>query len=137
MIHSTVLTTRIVIGSSPKPPPMLVSASILIKMISCHTDIYTVSKCHTRGESENHTSEKAKVIYPGFKNQAEFTRSTKQCMSGSPKKIYKKTFHTRNTLTFIFKSCYMRLLLCFSVPLVMLAKFVRRVITAYFLQMHY
>ena len=29
------------------------------KRLSCHADLYIVSRCHTRGEPEDHTSEKA------------------------------------------------------------------------------
>ena len=45
-------------GSMPEPPPMLVDMSGL-KMLGCHADFCTVSKCRIRGESEDHSSEKA------------------------------------------------------------------------------
>ena len=67
----------------PIPSPVLadMSASTWIKKrLSCHADLYTVSRCHTRGESENHTGEKAHkkgctlVLTP----KADVTRSPKQ-----------------------------------------------------------
>ena len=45
-----------------------------LKRLGCHADLYTVSRCHTRGESEDHTSEEArKGIHPGFENQKSKT----------------------------------------------------------------
>ena len=73
--------TWTVVGSSPEPPPMLVgtSASMWIKKLSCHADPHTVSKCHTRGESEDHTSEKAcKGSTLALKPMADITRCPKQ-----------------------------------------------------------
>ena len=47
--------------------------------LSCHTDLYTISRCHTRGESEDHTSEKAcKESTLALKPRADITRSPKQ-----------------------------------------------------------
>ena len=68
-------------GSSPEPPPMLVdaSASMWIKRLSCHADLYTVSRCHTRGESEDHTGKKVwKGSTLALKLRADITRSPKQ-----------------------------------------------------------
>ena len=49
----------LVMGSLTEPPPMLadMSAGTWIKKaglerLGCYADLYTVSRCHTRGESE-------------------------------------------------------------------------------------
>ena len=73
--------TWTVVGSSPEPPPMLVgtSASMWIKKLSCHADPHTVSRCHTRSETEDRTSEKAcKGSTQALKPMADITRSPKQ-----------------------------------------------------------
>ena len=44
-----------VMGSSLEPAPMLVDMSAHVcgsKKLDCHADLYTVSRCHTRGESQ-------------------------------------------------------------------------------------
>ena len=50
------------------------------KRLGCHADLYTVSRCHTRGESEDHTSGKAckKGSILALKPRADITRSPKQ-----------------------------------------------------------
>ena len=53
------------------------------------TDLYTVSRCRTRGESEDHTSEKArKGSTLALKPRADVTRSPKQGISGPTKRTY-------------------------------------------------
>ena len=54
VVYNAVLVAWTVIGSSPEPPPMLadMSASMWSKRLSCHADLYIVSRCHTRGESQ-------------------------------------------------------------------------------------
>ena len=51
-----------------------------LKRLDCHADLYTVSRCHTRDESEDHTSEKAckKGSTLALKPRADVTRSPKQ-----------------------------------------------------------
>ena len=57
-----------VVGSSSEPPPML----------GCHVDLFTVSRCHTGGESEDHTREKAcKGSTLALKHRVDITRSPK------------------------------------------------------------
>ena len=50
------------------------------KRLGCHADLHTVSRCHTRGESEDHTSKKAhkKGSTLTLKPRADVTRSPKQ-----------------------------------------------------------
>ena len=49
------------------------------KRLSCHADIYTVSRCRTRGESEDHWSKKTrKGSTLALKPRADVTRSPKQ-----------------------------------------------------------
>ena len=49
------------------------------KSLGCHADLYTVSRCRTRGESEDHTSKKArKGSTLALKPRADVTRSPKQ-----------------------------------------------------------
>ena len=49
------------------------------KRFSYHVDLYTVDRCHTRGESEDHTSKKAcKESTLALKPSADITRSPKQ-----------------------------------------------------------
>ena len=55
------------------------SASMWIKRLGCHADLYTVCRCHTRGESEDHTGKKAwKGSNLTLKPRADITRSPKQ-----------------------------------------------------------
>ena len=60
------------------------------KRLSCHADLCTVSRCHTRGKSEDHTGEKAckgstLVLNP----RADVTRRPKQGYQWSYKKDFK------------------------------------------------
>ena len=50
------------------------------KRLGCHADLYTVSRCHTRGESEDYISEEAckKGSILALKPRADITRSRKQ-----------------------------------------------------------
>ena len=49
------------------------------KRLSCHADLYTVSRCRTRAESEDHTSEKAcKGSTLALKSRADVTINPKQ-----------------------------------------------------------
>ena len=49
------------------------------KRLSYHADLYTVSRCRTRGESEDHTSKKArKGSTLALKLRVDITRSPKQ-----------------------------------------------------------
>ena len=68
-------------------------------MLRCHADLYTVSRCHTRGESEDHTDKKAckKGSTLDLKLRAYVTRGPKQGYQWShekdlcpPKKFFKK-----------------------------------------------
>ena len=56
------------------------STSTLIKKAGCHVDLHTVSRCCTRGESEDHTGEKAHKNGStlALKLMADVTRSPKQ-----------------------------------------------------------
>ena len=56
-LYCAVPAAQTFMGSSPKSPMLQVCGS---KRLSCHADLYTVSRCHTRGESEDHTREKAR-----------------------------------------------------------------------------
>ena len=81
IVYSAVLIVQKVVGSRSEPSPMLVdmSASTWIEQVSCHADLCTVSRCHTRGKSEDHTSEKAcKGSILALKHRADVTRSPKQ-----------------------------------------------------------
>ena len=50
-----------------------------LKRFGCHADPYTVSRCCTRGESEDHTSEKAcKGSTLALKPRTDITKSPKQ-----------------------------------------------------------
>ena len=55
------------------------TSSTTHKRLGCHADFYEVSRCHTRDESEDHTSEKArKGSTLALKRRADVTRSPKQ-----------------------------------------------------------
>ena len=61
MVYNTVLTTQAFVGSSPN-----LYQCFLIhlqvhgpKRLGYNADFHTVSRCHTRGEFEDHTGEKA------------------------------------------------------------------------------
>ena len=76
---------------------IIVDASTWIKKVRFHADLYTVSRCHTRGESEDHTSEKAcRGSTLALKPSADITRSPKHVLVGprrglmSSKKFLKK-----------------------------------------------
>ena len=67
MAYSAVVSAHMVVGLSPKSPPVQVHG---LKRLRCHADLCTVSRCHTRGESEDHKVRKyAKGIHPGFETQ--------------------------------------------------------------------
>ena len=61
-----------------------------LKRLGSHADLYTVSRCCTRGDSEDHTSEKAcKGSILALKPMADITRSPKQGHQWSHKKDQK------------------------------------------------
>ena len=73
-----------------KPPPMLadMSAGMWIEKAGCHADLYTVSRCCTRGESGDHRGEKVpkKGIHPGFDTQGRYHQKSKTGVSVAPRK---------------------------------------------------
>ena len=54
--------------------------------LGCHAAEETVSKCHTRSESEDHTSEKAckQEIHSGFETQSRCRQKSKTGVSVDP-----------------------------------------------------
>ena len=83
-----------------------------LKRLSCHADLYTVSRCCNRGESEDHTSEKAckKGSTLALKPRADVTRSPKQGYRwphekelGPPKNFNKKKNKEGSAIS--FKKC--------------------------------
>ena len=65
----------------------------LIERLSCHADPYTVSRCCTRRESEDHTSEKAgKGSTLALKPRADVTRNPKQGYQWPHKRIVISNF---------------------------------------------
>ena len=57
------------------------------KRLGCHADLYTVSRCHIRDESEDHTSEKAcKGIHHSFETQGRCHQKSKTGVSVAPQK---------------------------------------------------
>ena len=65
--------------AQPEPLPILVNTSAITWIEKAHADLYTVSRCHARGESEDHTGEKAcKGSTLAWKLRANITRSPKQ-----------------------------------------------------------
>ena len=57
------------------------------KRLGCHADLYTVSRCCTRGESEDHTSKKVcKGIHPGFETQGRHHQKSKTGVSVAPRR---------------------------------------------------
>ena len=80
------------------------------KRLSCHADLYAVSRCHTRGKSEDHTSEKTcKGSTLALKPRADVTRSPKTRVSVTHKKdlcspkiiLKKKGFNTIHLHSFL------------------------------------
>ena len=72
MVFGSVLAAQMVMSSSSKPPSMLGTRLQVcgLKRLGRHADLYTVSRCCTRGESEDHTGEKTcKGIHLGFDTQ--------------------------------------------------------------------
>ena len=84
VVYIAMVVARTVVGSSPGLDRTSTNSCRHIcisgsKRLGCHADLYTVSRCHTRGESENHTSEKAcKGSTLALKPRADVTRSPKQ-----------------------------------------------------------
>ena len=76
VVYSAVLrAARTVVGSSPEPPPILYGQ--VCKYVGSKS--YTVSRCHNRGESEDHSSEKGyKGSTLALKPRADVTRGPKQ-----------------------------------------------------------
>ena len=57
------------------------------KRSSCHADPYTVSRCCTRGESEDHTSERKHTRSTlALKTRTDITRVQNRCISGPTKR---------------------------------------------------
>ena len=64
----------------------------------CDTDLHTVSRCHTRGESEDHTNEKA------WKKGSTLALKSREDITISPQQPYQWT-HERDLcpVNFFFK----------------------------------
>ena len=84
MAYSVVLATQTVVGLSPN---LNLHQCLLIhlqvhgsKMLGCHADLYTVRRCYNRGESEDHTGQKAhkKGSTMALKPSTDVTRSPNQ-----------------------------------------------------------
>ena len=83
------------------------------KRLSCYADLYTVSRCRSRGEFEDHTSDKAhkKGFIPALKTRAEVTRSPKEGYQqphekdSCPPKIFQKNYSKQNLLTKHHEDC--------------------------------
>ena len=56
---------RLWVRAQPEPPPMLVEVW-KSKRLFCHADLYTVSRCYTRGEYEDHTGQRAPKNDPAW-----------------------------------------------------------------------
>ena len=87
MVYSAVLTARTVVGSSPKPPPMLVntSASMWIKkaLLPCWPP-YGQQVSHKRWIWGSHRWESTQGIHPGFKIQGRCHQKSKTRVSVAP-----------------------------------------------------
>ena len=83
MVYSAMQAAQTVVGLSPEPPPMLAD-------MFAGTWIKKAQLTHTRGESEDHTSEKAckKGSTLALKPRADVTRGPKQGISGPTKRTY-------------------------------------------------
>ena len=75
------------------------------KCLDCYADLYAVSRCHTRGESQDHTSEKVyKESTLALKPRANITRSPKQGYQWPhekdlcPPKIFKTNFSLKELI---------------------------------------
>ena len=112
MVYSTVLIAQTVVGSSPSLNLNQCLWTCLqahgLKRLSCHADLYTVSRCHTRGESGDHTGEKA---HKKGSIRADVTQSTKQGYQWSiekdlyPPKILKIKVTKLSLHGNVFKGC--------------------------------
>ena len=65
-----------------EPPPMLCTHDLQVrrlKRFGCHADLYSVSRCCTRGESEDHLVKRAcKRLTLALKPRADVARSPKE-----------------------------------------------------------
>ena len=92
VVYSAVLVAWTVMGLSPSLNLHQCSQTHWqvhgSKRLSCHADLYTVSRCCTRGESEDHTGEKAcrKGIHPGFETQGRHHQKSKTGVTVAPQK---------------------------------------------------
>ena len=91
-IYRAMFAAQMVMGSSPGPNIHQFLWTCLqvhrSKRLNCNADLYTVSRCHTRGEFEDHTGKKAckKRSTLALKPRADVTRSPKQGYQWSHKK---------------------------------------------------
>ena len=80
-----------VLELSPKPPPMLADTSVKhgLKRLDWHADLYTVSRCHTRGESEDHKPESTQRNPPWLWNPEQTSPEVQnRGISGLMKRTY-------------------------------------------------
>ena len=84
MVFSTVLVAQMVVGSSSSPNLHQCLWTYLqvcgSKRLGCHASIYTVSRCCTRGESEDRTGKKTckNGSTLALKPRTDVTRNPKQ-----------------------------------------------------------
>ena len=76
-----------------------------LKRLACHGDHYAIRRCHNRGESEDHTSEKACInskIPHSFQKQLSSYKSIHGCLLAS---IFWLPFIILSTLQMSFSPC--------------------------------
>ena len=85
------------------------------KRLSCQADLHTVSRCHTRGESEDHTSDEVrkKGFTLALEPRADVTRSPKQWYQWPHEKDWCPPKIKKNkTTTTTKRTCLFDYLLC-------------------------
>ena len=98
---------RTVMGLNPHQCLWIYDPQVCIsRRLSCHADLYTVSRCHTKCESEDHTGEKAckQGTHPGFDTQGRCHQKSKIhiLVSVAPQKglASSKFFFKKSSLSF-------------------------------------
>ena len=87
-----------VMSSSPEPMLVEMFAGLSMKRLGCHADPYTVSRVHTRGESEDHTGKNTcKGSTLALKPRADITRSSG--FSGPTKRTYVPSKNVKKNIT--------------------------------------
>ena len=89
------------------------------KRLGCHADLYTVSRCRSRGESQEYIARRRQCMHardpPWLWNSGETSPEVRNSISGPTKRTYVlQKFKRKHATLNCWKTIHIRILLCLS-----------------------